>query len=339
MQKPKIHIGVTGVGGGVGESIVKSLYKTPYSIIGLDADPLAVGLYACDRSRIIPRYTDLQYIRNILSICREEEIAVLFPGLDPELQIFSEHKDEFEKQGVCVVVSDPTVIRTCDDKYETNMFLCNHGISAPKTMIMKDFLKNPEIMYPIILKIKKGGSRSKGMYIIKNEKQLLQIASEKELDENNNVIQEYIEGDEYTCGSVNFNGTCYGVIIMKRILRDGDTYKCFSVKNERIEKVVKKTMEILKPFGACNVQLRLKNGIPYIFEINARCSGTTAARTLCGFNEPKMIVEYLTKGQISKPEVKELSILRYWKEYALENDEIHVMQDKKTRTKSRYKEL
>ena len=107
------------------------------------------------------------------------------------------------------------------------------------------------------------------------------------------IVMDYIEGDEYTCGTVNLGGECKGVIVMRRILRDGDTHKCFSEKNQVIEAAVRKVVEVIKPFGACNIQLRMKGGIPYIFEINARCSGTTASRTLCGFNEPKMIAEYL----------------------------------------------
>ena len=72
----------------------------------------------------------------------------------------------------------------------------------------------------------------------------------------------------------------------------------------------------------------MKKGKPYVFEINARCSGTTAARTLSGFNEPKMIADYLLKGIEPSYEIKEQTILRYWKELVVENDEILEMKEK-----------
>jgi carbamoyl-phosphate synthase large subunit len=119
-----------------------------------------------------------------------------------------------------------------------------------------------------------------------------------------------------------------GVIVMKRILRDGDTYKCFVVKNKAIEDIIRTAMSRLKPFGACNVQLRLKDNEPYIFEINARCSGTTAARALCGFNEPKMIADYLCFNQELVYNIKEQAVLRYWKELVVENELVNKLEEK-----------
>ena len=69
----------------------------------------------------------------------------------------------------------------------------------------------------------------------------------------------------------------------------------------------------------------MKNNKPYVFEINARCSGTTAARTLSVFNEPKMIADYLLKGIEPKFQIKEQTILRYWKEIVVSNDDIQKM--------------
>lgn len=45
---------VTGVGGGVGQSIIKSLQDTFYPIIGADGEILATGLYAVKKGHIIP---------------------------------------------------------------------------------------------------------------------------------------------------------------------------------------------------------------------------------------------------------------------------------------------
>ena len=81
------------------------------------------------------------------------------------------------------------------------------------------------------------------------------------------------------------------------------------------------------------MQLRLKDGKPYVFEINARCSGTTAARTLSGFNEPKMIADYLLKGIEPTFAIKEQTILRYWKELVVENDEVSELKEKLVVTK------
>lgn len=109
---------------------------------------------------------------------------------------------------------------------------------------------------------------------------------------------------------------------MRRILRDGDTYKAFVERNPRIETHVREVVEALRPFGACNVQLRLKDVAPHVFEINARSSGTTAARVLAGFNEPKSIADYLLRQIEPSFTIREITVLRYWQELAVANDRI-----------------
>jgi carbamoyl-phosphate synthase large subunit len=192
---------------------------------------------------------------------------------------------------------------------------------------MADHLEHdtPLPAYPYILKRRIGGARSNVVYLIMDEEGIAGLlargASLKDF-----IAQEYIEGDEYTCGSINFDGKCQGAIVMRRILRDGDTYKCFSVRNTGLEEHVMEIMDAIKPFGACNVQLRIGNGVPYVFEINARCSGTTAARALCGFNEPKMIADFLLQGKRPDYTIKEQTILRYWKELVVENTTVSNLQ-------------
>lgn len=319
-------IAITGVGGGVGQSIIKSLQDTDYKLIALDGDPLAVGLYAVQHSMIIPYASSTDYISSLLSICEQNKISLLFPGLDAELMPLAQNREAFASIGTTVVVSTPDVINVSDDKQATYDRLTAAGIKIPYTCSAEAFHPSPAD-FPLILKQKKGGARSKNIFRVNNlDEWHITILP---LNLSDFIAMQYIEGDEYTCGTINLDNTCKGVIIMKRILRDGDTYKSFVVKDEVIESVVRKVVDTLKPFGACNVQLRVKDGIPYVFEINARCSGTTAARTLSGFNEPKLIADHLLKNIEPVFEIQEQTILRYWQELVVENADITSMRLKK----------
>ncbi|MDH6355291.1 carbamoyl-phosphate synthase large subunit [Dysgonomonas sp. PH5-45] len=322
------NIAVTGVGGGVGLSVIKSLYNTRYNVIGLDGEPLGTGLYLTPKSYKIPYANNHDYIPQLLDICKNNDCKLLFPGLDAELMPLALNKHKFDEIGTTVVVSRPEVITISDDKLETYKELISLGVNVPKTFDLKDweYVKN-EIEFPIIVKQRLGGARSKNVYMFSLEKDLVEFLENIGANAEKFIVQEYIEGDEYTCGSVNLNDVCKGVIVMRRILRDGDTYKCFSELNPIIESEVRKVVDAIKPFGACNVQLRLKNGIPYVFEINARCSGTTAARTLCGFNEPKMIADYLLEGIEPSYRIEEKTILRYWTELEIDNKHVQDMKN------------
>lgn len=323
MAESKIKVAVTGVGGGVGQSIIKSLQDTDYELVALDGEVLAAGLYATPNSYIIPYSSAPNYIDEVLSICKEEGCKFLFPGLDAELPVLSANIDRFTAIGTTVVVSSNSVVEIGNNKMVTYTELSKHGLNVPITQDMAITDKSKiNLPYPYILKQREGGARSQNLYVIKDTRELDSLI-ERGIDIKDFIAQEYIEGDEYTCGSINLDSKCKGVIVMRRILRDGDTYKCFSVIDEVIENEVRKAMNAIKPFGACNVQLRVRDGVVYIFEINARCSGTTAARTLCGFNEPKMILDYLVDNIEPTYEIVEQSILRYWKELVVSNNLIN----------------
>jgi carbamoyl-phosphate synthase large subunit len=322
-----MNIAITGVGGGVGQSILKSLAETDYNLVALDGEFLGAGLYASHKSYLIPYAKDTEYINRLLEICKKEKILLLFPGLDAELMPLSLNVNAFKAIGTTVVVSKPEVVTISDDKQQTYDELTKAGVSVPFTASPIGFFPK-ETDFPLILKQKVGGARSKNVYVIKNSSEWNATIKNIGRDLSNFIVMEYIDGDEYTCGTINLDDSCKGVIIMKRILRDGDTHKSFTEINHVIEKEVRLVVETIKPFGACNVQLRMKNGKPYVFEINARCSGTTAARTLSGFNEPKMIADYLLKGIEPAYEIKEQTILRYYKEIVVSNQNVSALKAK-----------
>jgi carbamoyl-phosphate synthase large subunit len=306
---------VTGVGGGVGQSVCKSLQGSGYRVIGVDAGREAAGLYTVDVAHLVPPTSSPDYLDRILDVCRAEGASLAFPGLEPDLFAFSAGADRLRAAGVVPVVSEPSIIRLCDDKLLTARFLAEHGFFAPRTLALEGTAM-PDLAPPFVLKPRTGGARSIGVFVVRSRDDF--ECRVRQLDPSNYVAQEYLEGDEYTCGSVNFDGRCFGTIVMRRQLRDGDTYKAFVEEDPALQAYLARVAEALRPFGACNFQLRKRGGDPYIFEINARCSGTTGARSLAGFNEPKMIADYLLEQKVPAFDIRKIAILRYWKELVVE---------------------
>jgi len=311
--KRKIIIGVTGVGGGVGQSVIKCLKNNYFIIVGLDSKEDATGLYMCDKSFIIPQASESNYISRLLSICKKNKIKFLFPGLDTELSKLSSNIDLFRSNGTEIIISNKEVIQIANDKLATYEYFREENFV--KTRLFNK--SNNNFDYPIVIKQRKDGCRSKNVFIINNKIEFENFIARKDLKFSNFITCEYLEGDEFTCGTINFDGKCQGVICMKRILRNGDTYKCYTQKNSLVEDYAIHLMEKLKPHGPCNLQLKLDNGEPRAFEINARCSGTTAARALCGFNEPLMTIDYFLKNKIPKIKITNNTIYRYWEELVI----------------------
>ena len=134
---------------------------------------------------------------------------------------------------------------------------------------------------------------------------------------NKPIIQEYIsdKNGEYTAGSFTLNNECLSTILLRRELRDGNTYKAELYNDKNISDHIKKITNKLKPFGPCNFQFRIdEKGFPRVFEINARYSGTTLMRVHADFNEVDWIIKYCLNKKIPNinKEFKDLSFMRYF---------------------------
>ena len=113
------------------------------------------------------------------------------------------------------------------------------------------------------------------------------------------------------------DGKIKGSIVLRRKLKEGNTETAYYAKDTPsvIYEYVHSISEKLMPFGACNFQLRLdKDGMPRLFEINARHSGTTYMRALFGFNEVEYIISYLLGFKLKNFSLKEGIVKRYYEE-------------------------
>jgi carbamoyl-phosphate synthase large subunit len=313
---------VTGAGALLGQGIIKALRlaSTPYEIIAADPDSRAVGLYWADQAHLIPFASAPDYLDRVgVLIGREQPVAVLV-GTDVELPLFAAHKAEIESAyQTRVIVSAPEVIRIADDKWLTAQFLASNGFPHPRSALpdnRTDLLQHCD--FPLIVK-PRCGARSVGVHLVHSEAELALAVQAV----NNPVIQEYVATPEheYTSGLVMTGGTVQAIVTMRRDLRDGNTYRAYVEPDPPYNDLLARIAERLAGFGPLNFQFRLDNGVPKIFEINARFSGTTPMRAYAGYNEVDHIVRHVVEGTpIPPPRLRPVVVLRYWDEIVVEQD-------------------
>jgi carbamoyl-phosphate synthase large subunit len=103
------------------------------------------------------------------------------------------------------------------------------------------------------------------------------------------------------------------VVVLRRDLRDGNTYRAYHDGTDRHEAAVAEIAGALGVDGPCNFQFRERAGRPVVFEINARFSGTTPIRALFGFNEVEAVIEHaLTGATPARPQLRAGAVLRVW---------------------------
>ena len=100
-------------------------------IFGTDIDPLAASSSFVDSFHIVPPSWHKDFIPSVQSICKENEINLIFPLNDNDLVPLSLGKSLLENNDRIVVVSKSESINMTIDKWKTYEFFKNFSINTP----------------------------------------------------------------------------------------------------------------------------------------------------------------------------------------------------------------
>jgi carbamoyl-phosphate synthase large subunit len=326
----QLTVFVTGAGALLGQGILRCLRMSqrPLRLLTGDPDHRAAGHWLGDCAYTIPMAKESNFINQIEQIIAQEKVTFLFIGTDVELSILSRERRRLEDTyGVRTIVSPLHVIEIADDKWLTAQFLKKEGFPFPCSALAndRDAIQNlvDDVGFPLFAKPRRG-ARSVGAKKIENQDMLNQLYS----TQNDYVIQELLPEDqgEYTVGCLVLNGRCKSVVVLRRNLRDGNTYRAYADTSGRFEEQMAVIAERLGVEGPCNFQFRIRGEEPVIFEINARFSGTTPVRAIFGFNEVDALLAYLVDGKsIPSACLKEGAVFKTWSDIFISQDQLELL--------------
>lgn len=269
---------VTGCGGDIGLAVGRILLdeKAVDSVIGCDIQEDHAGKVFFDRCFVIERATTPNYIDTLLRLVEEEGIDLVIPTSEPELRTLC--TNNFFGRRELFLTANQKAMEIGFDKYRTAEFLQKNGLPHPWTQIATD--GRPQ-EFPCILK-SRTGCGSKDVCILTEE----QYHRQKDYGEDD-IFQELIAEDdaEYTCGVFRSSSGEVRSIILRRKLRGGLTGSGIVEVNPEIEQLLNALAMYLDLQGGINVQLRMRAGVPYVFEINPRFSSTVRFRHKLGFSD------------------------------------------------------
>ncbi len=320
-----MRIAVTGVGGGVGQSIMKalSIATLPVEVYPIDVQPLSAGLFRGAEGVVLPKL-ETGELASWECWLKEKEIIALIPGSDYDMLPLASIREDWLVRQICtVLVSDLPLVQTCRDKALTCQCLDKAGIPVPKSawdLSLEEAVSWSEtIGYPIVLK-PRDGFASRNLHILPNEEELRFFFPRT----SNPILQEYLhlsgKEEEFTCAVfVDRAGVPVSTFMARRDLLAGATYRAEVNVWPEIHELLLAIGRALRPRGPLNVQLRLTERGPVPFELNIRCSGTAAIRAYFGYNEPEMLLRHYVLGEsLVPPKVRTGYVLRYWNEVFLE---------------------
>ncbi len=225
----------------------------------------------------VPRATSQDYLKSLRLLHEREAFAAIVPVTDAELGILSAASVD----DLPLVMVDRHYLSVCLDKSRTAEWLEEIGLSGPRTIELGDL--SPADL-PVIVKPRQGHG-SAGLEIVRSADRIPGVIRERSGDA---IAQQYVGDASREFTSCVYRHRASGemrTVILRRILQGGLTGRATVETSAAIEEVLSRIALAGDLDGSLNVQLRMTDDGPKVFEINPRFSSTVRMRHLIGFQD------------------------------------------------------
>jgi len=304
----------TAAGSSPSVSQFQAFKRLGVRIVGVDSNPLSVGLMFADAGYKVPRASDPNYLDALIRICKKESVNWFLPSLDEEFVLIASNAASFEAVGTRICVSSVDTLRICTDKFATYEFFSRNKIPIVPTAIYSENTKPAFSDFPQIVK-PKSGRGSSNVFVARSQSEVEFFG--KYLGEA--VVQPLITGMEYTIDVVgSWSSEPLIIAPRKRLATDsGISMKGITAWNEEMVHWSSEIVKRLAIIGPANLQCFItKQGKVIFTEVNARLAGSSILTEGAGVPLLECVIALL-KG-VEPPRhihpVNERIMLRYWSE-------------------------
>ena len=267
------------------------------SVMCADMSVKAPAMMFADKSFTVPRLSDHKYIDELINICTENNIDLIVPTIDTELQILADYKSKIENcTNAKVLISNSNVIEICNDKIKATQFFADNGFSIPNTLSDSDVV-NGNYSFPLFIK-PLNGSSSINAFKVNNEKEL-KFFYDYITDP---IVQECVTGVEYTVDVfIDFDGNIITCVPRKRLATRGGEVLIGEIDmNCDIIDNVTKMIKTLGAIGHITVQGFYCEDKQFRYiEINPRYGGGAPMSIKAGADSCSMLYKLLSGSNIT----------------------------------------
>jgi carbamoyl-phosphate synthase large subunit len=247
-------------------------------IVAVDIDPLAPALREVDAFYMVPRCDDPAFIPAVAEVCKQEQISLLFPLIDPEIPVLARARDEL---GARAMVLPAEAAQTTADKVATAELFESIGVPTPQ--------RSPDT-FPVFIKPRFGSAGAHTHKAADREELEFWLARVPEP-----IVEEHLPGPEITTDVLCLDdGEVAAVCSRQRLeVRTGEVSKGVTVYDEAIAGHCVKIGEALGARGPITVQCLLdRSGEPRFTEVNARFAGGAPLGFAAGVDSPRWLLSH-----------------------------------------------
>ena len=273
------------------------LYKLiPTALVyAADANPtLSAACHVADRYFELPLVSDPLYPEYLLQLCIKNDISLIIPTIDTELEVLASIKQSLTKKGINVISCTTDFVSLCRDKRKTSDLFKSIGISYPKIFDIQN------IVFPAFCK-PYDGSCSVGTKFISTPTDLTSDL----LKNPKNIFMEYVGKDftEFTCDAYFDKYSSLKCLVPRERLevRAGEVSKGVTRKNFVYEQLVKRLKNVPGAIGCVTIQVfgNPQSGEIKGLEVNPRFGGGYPLTSAAGCSYVELLIrEYLLEEEI-----------------------------------------
>lgn len=263
-------------------------------ILAADMNPsMAPACVIADEAFTVPRATANSYIPSLLEICVANDVRVVVPTIDTELEALAAARPLFLNEGIEVLVPDPDFTAACRDKRKSEALFQKIDIRTPEPRDKR----NP--VFPMFAK-PYDGSLSTNIHIIHDSEAL----TKEILEDPKLLFMELIDKKEYKEFTVDIyfgcDGKAKGIVPRERIeVRSGEINKGATRKNFILDYLRDRIDRLKGVRGCVCMQLFFRESDNDIvgIEINPRFGGGYPLSYYAGANFPALIIKEYIKNE------------------------------------------
>lgn len=284
------------------------------SVIAADLTWHAPSLHIADRGVLLPRSDSSTFVDRLRELCSRQQVDLVVPTRDGELELYAELAPSFADDGVRVVVSPPGAVAKCLDKATFNRHCSEHGFAVPETVTEPREQDLPVFARP------RRGQASAGASIIRTAEELAECRD--------HVFSRVIEAPEFTVDVfLRRDGSAVSAVPRERVVVvNGESQETRTVEDHELVERAAALCESIGLVGPATVQaFRTDAGVRFI-EVNPRFGGAAALSFRAGADGPRWLLDEATgvtlEHRLGDYE-RGLTMLRYGADVFLDDAALH----------------